>query len=166
MTIGFGAAVLIGQGSGKLGREIIMGIDKGGNMAAPLLAEALGGSVFLGFLAAVAFATILAVVAGLTLAGASALSHDLYVGVIRRGVANEKEEVKVAKIATVGLGIARSDPGHAVQGTERGLHGGPCLCHRGERELPGPAHVAHVEEVHDQRRGMEHLYRHDAWPSS
>ena len=75
-------------------------------MAAPLLAEALGGSVFLGFLAAVAFATILAVVAGLTLAGASALSHDLYVGVIRNGAANEKEEVKVAKIATVCLGIA------------------------------------------------------------
>jgi cation/acetate symporter len=106
VTIGFGAAVLIGSGNGALGREIIMAIDKGGNMAAPLLAEALGGSIFLGFLAAVAFATILAVVAGLTLAGASALSHDLYVGVMRRGVANEKEEVKVAKIATVALGIA------------------------------------------------------------
>ncbi|MGE5808044.1 MAG: sodium:solute symporter family transporter [Nitrospirota bacterium] len=98
VTIGFGAAVLVGQ-------KIIMGIDKGGNMAGPLLAEALGGNIFLGFLSAVAFATILAVVSGLTLAGASALSHDLYVGVIRRGVANEKEEVKVAKIATVGLGI-------------------------------------------------------------
>jgi cation/acetate symporter len=105
VTIGFGAAVLIG-GGGTPGRDIIMAIDKGGNMAAPLLAEALGGSVFLGFLAAVAFATILAVVAGLTLAGASALSHDLYVGVLRRGAANEKEEVKVAKIATVFLGIA------------------------------------------------------------
>jgi cation/acetate symporter len=99
VTIGFGAAVLVGQ-------KVIMGIDKGGNMAAPLLAEALGGTVFLGFLAAVAFATILAVVAGLTLAGASALSHDLYVGVIRRGVSAEKEEVKVAKIATVCLGVA------------------------------------------------------------
>ena len=98
VTIGFGAAVLVGQ-------KVIMGIDAGGNMAGPLLAEALGGNVFLGFLSAVAFATILAVVSGLTLAGASALSHDLYVGVIRRGVANEKEEVKVAKIATVGLGI-------------------------------------------------------------
>src|SRR5512142_423917 len=97
VTIGFGAAVLVGQ-------KIIMGIDKGGNMAGPLLAEALGGNIFLGFLSAVAFATILAVVSGLTLAGASALSHDLYVGVIRRGVAAEKEEVKVAKIATVGLG--------------------------------------------------------------
>lgn len=99
VTIGFGAAVLVGQ-------KVIMGIDKGGNMAAPLLAEALGGTPFLGFLAAVAFATILAVVAGLTLAGASALSHDLYVGVIRRGVSAEKEEVRVAKIATLCLGGA------------------------------------------------------------
>ena len=98
VTIGFGAAVLVGQ-------KVIMGIDAGGNMAGPLLAEVLGGNIFLGFLSAVAFATILAVVSGLTLAGASALSHDLYVGVIRRGVANEKEEVKVAKIATVGLGV-------------------------------------------------------------
>jgi cation/acetate symporter len=97
-TIGFGAAVLVGQ-------DIIKGIDKGGNMAAPLLAEVLGGNIFLGFLAAVAFATILAVVAGLTLAGASALSHDLYVGVIRKGQSAEKEEVKVAKVATLILGI-------------------------------------------------------------
>jgi cation/acetate symporter len=97
VTIGFGAAVIVGQ-------KLIMSIDKGGNMAGPLLAEALGGNLFLGFLAAVAFATILAVVSGLTLAGASAFSHDLFVGVIRRGVAAEKEEVKVAKIATVGLG--------------------------------------------------------------
>jgi cation/acetate symporter len=98
VTIGFGAAVIVGQ-------KLIMNIDKGGNMAGPLLAEALGGNLFLGFLAAVAFATILAVVSGLTLAGASAFSHDLFVGVIRRGVAAEKEEVKVAKIATVGLGV-------------------------------------------------------------
>jgi cation/acetate symporter len=98
VTIGFGAAVLVGQ-------KVIMGIDKGGNMAGPLLAEVLGGNLFLGFLSAVAFATILAVVSGLTLAGASALSHDLFVGVIRRGVAAEKEEVKVAKISTVALGV-------------------------------------------------------------
>lgn len=98
VTIGFGAAVLVGQ-------KVIMGIDKGGNMAGPLLAEALGGNLFLGFLSAVAFATILAVVSGLTLAGASAFSHDLYVGVVRRGQASEKDEVRVAKMATVGLGI-------------------------------------------------------------
>ncbi len=98
VTIGFGAAVLVGQ-------KVITGIDAGGNMAGPLLAEALGGNLFLGFLSAVAFATILAVVSGLTLAGASAFSHDLFVGVIRRGQASEKDEVKVAKIATVGLGV-------------------------------------------------------------
>jgi cation/acetate symporter len=98
VTIGFGAAVLVGQ-------KAIMAIDKGGNMAGPMLAEVLGGNIFLGFLSAVAFATILAVVSGLTLAGASALSHDLFVGVIRRGVAAEKEEVKVAKISTVALGV-------------------------------------------------------------
>lgn len=99
VTIGFGAAILVGKGA-------IMAIDKGGNMAGPMLAEVLGGNIFLGFLSAVAFATILAVVSGLTLAGASALSHDLYVGVIRKGVSAEKEEVKVAKIATIGLGIS------------------------------------------------------------
>lgn len=98
VTIGFGSAVLVGQ-------KVIMGIDAGGNMAGPLLAEALGGNLFLGFLSAVAFATILAVVSGLTLAGASAFSHDLYVGVIRRGQASEKDEVRVAKMATIGLGI-------------------------------------------------------------
>lgn len=101
--IGFGAMVLVGQDviSGKVG---LIG-DKGGNMAALLLAEATGGTAFLGFIAAVAFATILAVVAGLTLSGASTLSHDLYVNVIKKGKSDEKGEVKVAKAATMGLGV-------------------------------------------------------------
>src|SRR5258708_34844084 len=67
----FGASVLVG-------RDVITNVDKGGNMAAPLLAEVLGGTPFLGFIAAVAFATILAVVAGLPLARPSSLSPDLY----------------------------------------------------------------------------------------
>jgi cation/acetate symporter len=96
--VGFGAAALVG-------RDIIAKIDKGGNMAAPLLAEQLAGTPFLGFIAAVAFATILAVVAGLTLAGASALSHDIYVSVIKKGHASEAEQVKVARWATVVFGI-------------------------------------------------------------
>lgn len=96
--VGFTASILVG-------RDVITKIDKGGNMAAPLLAEMLGGTPFLGFISAVAFATILAVVAGLTLAGASALSHDIYVSVIKRGSATEKEQVKVAKIATVVFGV-------------------------------------------------------------
>jgi cation/acetate symporter len=74
-------------------------------MAAPLAAELLGGTPFLGFIAAVAFATILAVVAGLTLAGASALSHDIFVHVIRRGRATDYEQVRVARLATVVFGI-------------------------------------------------------------
>ncbi|WP_367897783.1 sodium/solute symporter [Leptospira sp. WS58.C1] len=97
--VGFAAAVLIG-------REQIAGIDKGGNMAAALLAELLGGTPFLGFIAAVAFATILAVVAGLTLAAASTISHDLYFNVFTEGKATEKEEVSVAKKATVIFSIA------------------------------------------------------------
>jgi cation/acetate symporter len=97
-VVGFGAASLVG-------RETISAIDKGGNMAAPLLAELLGGEAFLGFIAAVAFATILAVVSGLTLAGASTLSHDIYVNVLRKGDATDYEQVRVAKIATVVFGI-------------------------------------------------------------
>ncbi|WP_456381516.1 cation/acetate symporter ActP [Persephonella sp.] len=97
-VIGFGAVVLVGL-------EKITSIGKGGNMAAPLLAQALGGDAFLGFIAAVAFATILAVVAGLTLAGASALSHDLYVGVFRKGESSEEQEVKITRIAVLVLGI-------------------------------------------------------------
>src|SRR5207253_4682677 len=97
--VGFGAAALVG-------RDAIRRIDAGGNMAAPLLAEFIGGTPFLGFIAAVAFATILAVVAGLALAGASALSHDLWVSVVKRGQASGAEELKVARAATVVLGVA------------------------------------------------------------
>jgi len=96
--LGFGAMVLVGP-------DAIKAIDKGGNMAAPLLAETLGGTPFLGFIAAVAFATILAVVAGLTLSGAAALSHDLWVNVARKGHAPAQEQLRVARIATVVLGI-------------------------------------------------------------
>lgn len=96
--VGFGASALIG-------RAVITNIDKGGNMAAPLVAEFLGGTPFLGFIAAVAFATILAVVAGLTLAAASAFSHDLYVHVIKGGKATEQEEVRASKIATLVFGV-------------------------------------------------------------
>jgi cation/acetate symporter len=110
--VGFGAAVLLkanvmkdGAVAALAGRGLITHFDKGGNMAAPLLGELLGGQAFLGFIAAVAFATILAVVAGLTLAGASAYSHDIYVSVIKNGRATEEEQVKVAKMATVVFGV-------------------------------------------------------------
>jgi cation/acetate symporter len=77
----------------------------GNNMAAIHLAKAVGGDLFLGFISAVAFATILAVVSGLTLAGASAVSHDLYASVFRRGRVNEVQEIRVSKMATVALGV-------------------------------------------------------------
>jgi len=96
--LGFGAMVFVGP-------DAIRGVEPGGNMAAPLLAEHLGGTAFLGFIAAVAFATILAVVAGLTLSGAAALSHDLWVHVVRKDLASPTEQLRVARIATVGLGI-------------------------------------------------------------
>lgn len=95
--LGFGAMVLVGQ-------DDIKQIGTGGNMAAPMLAQFLGGDAFLGFIAAVSFATILAVVAGLTLSGAAALSHDLWVNVVRKGSANETEQLKVARFATMLLG--------------------------------------------------------------
>ncbi|MFH1033975.1 MAG: sodium/solute symporter [Pseudomonadota bacterium] len=96
--VGYGASVM-------LGRKLIGQVDAGGNMAAPLLAELLGGTPFLGFISAVAFATILAVVAGLTLASASAISHDIYFNVFKKGQASSEEQMKVAKIATVGFGL-------------------------------------------------------------
>jgi cation/acetate symporter len=77
----------------------------GGNMAAIHLANAVGGNVFLGFISAVAFATILAVVAGLTLSGASAVSHDIYATVIKKGKADSASELKVSRWTTVGLGV-------------------------------------------------------------
>jgi cation/acetate symporter len=97
-VLGFGAMVLVGP-------DVIRGVDRGGNMAAPLLAEVLGGTPFLGFISAVAFATILAVVAGLTLSGAAALSHDLWVSVVRRGHADATEQLRVARVATLVLGV-------------------------------------------------------------
>ncbi len=97
-VLGFGAMVLVGP-------DAIRGVDAGGNMAAPLLAETLGGTPFLGFIAAVAFATILAVVAGLTLSGAAALSHDLWVNVARGGHATPAEQLRVARLATIVLAV-------------------------------------------------------------
>lgn len=102
--IGFASAVLVGQ-------DVIRAADKGGNLALPLLAQQLGGGpdsiggqVFLAFVVAVAFATILAVVAGLTLSTSGAIAHDLYVSVVRRGNVGEAEQVKVARIATLAVG--------------------------------------------------------------
>jgi cation/acetate symporter len=105
--IGFGAIVnLIGDpASFFVDGEIAKGLKGGGNMAAVHLSKAVGGDLFLGFISAVAFATILAVVAGLTLSGASAVSHDLYASVWRHGNVDSATELRVSKITTVALGV-------------------------------------------------------------
>jgi cation/acetate symporter len=104
LFLGMGAAI-------KVGPTQIRAVDAGGNMAGPLLAQYVGGgadsmlgNLFLAFVAAVAFATIVAVVAGLVLAAASAMAHDLYVGVIRQEHVSPEEQVRAARIATVVVG--------------------------------------------------------------
>ena len=105
--IGFGAITNLIQNPGEfyVGGEIAKGLKGGGNMAAIHLCKAVGGDLFLGFISAVAFATILAVVAGLTLSGASAVSHDLYASVIKKGQASSDAELRVSKITTICLGV-------------------------------------------------------------
>ncbi|NBB13356.1 cation acetate symporter [Pseudomonas sp. SLFW] len=102
--LGFAAAYYVGSST------IVAG-DKGGNLAAPLLAQLLGGgadtvsgNVLLGLVAAVAFATIVAVVAGLTLAAASSLAHDVYVGAIKKGVASDRQQMLAGKLAAILVG--------------------------------------------------------------
>jgi cation/acetate symporter len=105
--IGFGAITNLIPNPAEyyVGGEIAKGLKGGGNMPAVHLAGAVGGDIFLGFISAVAFATILAVVAGLTLSGASAVSHDLYASVWRHGNVDQATELRVSKITTVFLGI-------------------------------------------------------------
>ena len=105
LVLGFGAAALLDTGPESESRRAP------GNLASPLLAEEVGGgagshggAILLAFISAVAFATILAVVAGLTLTSASSVAHDIYANVIKKGKATEKQEVKVARIAAFGIG--------------------------------------------------------------
>ena len=105
--IGFGAITLVLTNPEFA--DVAKGVIRGGagtaNMAAVLVAKAVGGNIFYGFISAVAFATILAVVAGLTLSGASAVSHDLYATVFKKGKADSASELRVSRITTVALGV-------------------------------------------------------------
>ncbi|MGM9987051.1 MAG: cation acetate symporter [Bacillaceae bacterium] len=100
MTIflGFGAAAFVGE-------KTIIAANPAGNMAAPLLAEAIGGDFLFAFISAIAFATILAVVAGLVLTAASAFAHDFYNEILRKGKATEKEQVSMARYASIGVAV-------------------------------------------------------------
>ena len=119
--IGFGAITFVLTNPQFLDAK--GGLLGGGNMAAIHLAKAVGGNVFLGFISAVAFATILAVVAGLTLSGASAVSHDLYATVVKKGKADSAAELRVSRMTTVALGIVAVVLGIAVREAEHRLHG-------------------------------------------
>jgi cation/acetate symporter len=119
--IGFAAASFVGQ-------DAIKAADKGGNLALPLLAQylgggagTLGGQIFLAAICAVAFATILAVVAGLTLATSGAIAHDLYVNVIKRGRVTEQQQVRVAKLSTLVVGALAVGFGLLAQGFNVGV---------------------------------------------
>lgn len=104
--LGLASIVIVSQEpqyfeGGQVGGKLL----GGGNMVAMHLAQAVGGNMLLGFLSAVTFATILAVVSGLALAGASAIAHDLYARVVKKGTASEAQELRVTKFATLGLGL-------------------------------------------------------------
>ncbi|MEH6820905.1 solute symporter family protein [Dietzia psychralcaliphila] len=99
LVLGFGAAAMVGS-------DVIEAAPGGVNSAAPLLAFALGGEIFLGIISAVAFATILAVVAGLAITASASFAHDIYNGVIKHGQATEKDQLRVSRITVVVIGIA------------------------------------------------------------
>jgi len=107
--VGFAAVVL-------LGKDAIKAVGSGGNMAAPMLAQLVGGTPFLGFISAVAFATILAVVAGLALAASASLANDLYISTFRKGKATETEKLKAARVATLIYGVVAVGFGILFQG--------------------------------------------------
>ena len=114
LVLGYGAASLVGP-------EKILGSPGGVNSAAPLLALALGGPLLLGFISAVAFATILAVVAGLTITAAASFAHDIYANVIKKGNVPPDGEVKVARRTVIVIGVARDHRRHRRAGAEHRL---------------------------------------------
>ncbi len=138
LFLGFGAAAFVGK-------DVIVKANAAGNMAAPLLARALGGEFLFAFVSAVAFATILAVVAGLVLSAASAFAHDFYGHIIRKGNVREKEQVRAAKLASVGVAVI-SDPAGAVRAEAQcRIPGGSGFCRGGQRE-PASARVHRILE--------------------
>jgi cation/acetate symporter len=97
--LGYGAALIVGQ-------DAISNANSAGNLAAPQLAEILGGPIFFAFISAVAFSTIVAVVAGLVVAASSAFAHDFYTNVIRGGEATQEEQFRAARYAAIGISVA------------------------------------------------------------
>ena len=109
LVLGYGAGAIVGP-------EVIAAAPGGQNSAAPLLAQALGGPVLMGLISAVAFATILAVVAGLTITASASFAHDIYASVIKKGKASPEAEVKVARRTVLVIGVLAIAGGIGVQG--------------------------------------------------
>ena len=158
--IGFGARAFLGEAG-------VEAAGTGGNLAAPNLAAFLGGGegtfggdLFLAVIAGVAFATILAVVAGLVLSASGAVAHDIWSNIIRKGQDSEHEEVVVAQDRRVRDRRDRDRRRrHRRLRPERLVHGRPGVRGRGERELPGAAARAHVAAVQHDRRGHRRAVR-------
>ena len=160
--IGFGARAFLGEAG-------VEAAGTGGNLAAPNLAAFLGGGegtfggdLFLAVIAGVAFATILAVVAGLVLSASAAVAHDVWSNIIRKGKDSEHEEVVVAKIAAFAIGAHR-DPRRRDRRLrpERLVHGRPRVRGRRVGELPGAAAGAHVAALQHHRRRHRRAVRRD-----
>ena len=160
-ALGFGARAILGEGG-------VEAAGTGGNLAAPLLAEELGGGkgtvggdLFLAVIAAVAFATILAVVAGLVISASGAVAHDVWTNIIRNGEENEKEEVLVARVAVARHRHHRHPGRRPGQGPERLV---PCrvgVRRSRERQLPGAVARADVAQVQHHRGGGRRAW--SAW---
>ena len=129
------------------------------NLAAPLLAREVGGEMFLSFVSAIAFATILAVVAGLTIAASSAFAHDIWFTVVKRQQEDEREQVLVARVtaAVIGAGLDRAGDRAAL--AERRVPGRPRVRRRRERQRAGDPADALLAPLQHHRDGRRHAGR-------
>ena len=149
LVLGYGAGALIGA-------DKIKAAPGGVNSAAPLLAFELGGPLLLGLISAVAFATILAVVAGLTITAAASFAHDVYASVIAKGKSTPEKEMKVARRTVIVIGVLRDPRRHRRPGPERRLPGGAGLRRRCLGKPADHPVLAVLEEVHHPGRRLVH----------
>ena len=154
LVLGYGAAALVGP-------DRIAAAPGAANSAAPLLAYELGGTLLLGLISAVAFATILAVVAGLTITASASFAHDIYASVIHKGNAAGGSEVRVARISAVVVGIDRDHRRHRGQRAEHRVPGRPGLRRRRLGEPADDPLLAVLEAVQHPWLPVEHLRRSD-----
>ena len=144
--LGFGAATIVGRDQ--------IAVSGGNNMSAPLLAQALGGDIFFAFIAAIAFATILAVVAGLTISASTSFAHDFYTAVIHRGTERRPgEEVRVARVTAFVVGAVAIGIAILLGGRERRLPGRTRFCRGGFGEPACNRALTLLEALQYHRRG-------------